>query len=135
MKSVAIFAAALVLSFLVGGLALQAIVESVRADQGFIIAYIALPPLVAASLVILGLALGLVRTRRGVDVTAAGLALFFTVSGLSLAALEWLSAPNAGIGRRGAVLIGAIALGSLVAVAIQWLLVRRLAEARPVGEG
>ena len=135
MKSVAIFAAALVLSFLAGGLALQAIVESVRADQGFIIAYFALPPLVAASLVVHGLALGLVGTRRGVDVTAAGLALFFTASGLSLAALEWLTAPNAGIGRRGGVLIVAIAVGSLVAVLVQWLLVRRLVAARPAGEG
>ncbi|WP_439576147.1 hypothetical protein [Phreatobacter sp.] len=135
MRSIVTFAAALLLSLLAGGVALQIIVERVRADESFILAFFALPVLAVAFLVVLGLALGLVRTRRGVDVTAAGLGLFLVVAGLSLAVLEWLSAPTAGIGSRGAVLIGAIAAGSLVAVAVQWLMLRRLAAQPAAGEG
>lgn len=135
MRSVLTFAAALLVSLLAGGLALQFIVERVRADEAFILAYMTLPLLVIASLFILALTLGLVRTRRGVDMAASGLALFFLAAGTGLSALDWLSAPTTQIGNRGVALIGAIAAGALVAVAVQWLMIRRLGSGPAAGQG
>jgi hypothetical protein len=135
MKSVAIFAAALVLSLLAGGGVLQLVAESVRPDETFVVAYLLLPPLVMANLLILALTLRLMGTHRGVDLAAVGLALFFLAAGIGLSALEWLSAPTMQIGHRGVVLIAAMAAGCLAALAIQWLMIRRLGSRPAAGQG
>jgi hypothetical protein len=135
MKSVAIFAAALVLSLLAGGGVLQLVAESVRPDETFVVAYLVLPLLVMANLAILALTLILMGTHRGVDLAAVGLALFFLAAGIGLSALEWLSAPTMQIGHRGVVLIAAMAAGCLAALAIQWLMIRRLGSRPAAGQG
>lgn len=135
MKSVAMFAAALVLSLLAGGGVLQLVAESVRPDQTFVVAYMVLPLLVIANLSILALTLRSMGTRRGVDLAAFGLALFFLAAGIGLSALEWLSAPTMQIGNRGVVLIAAMAASGLAALAVHWLMIRRLGSRAAAGRG
>lgn len=134
MKTFFVFLGAFLLSAFAGGLVVQSVAVWAKGTEEYILAFAALPMIAVISIVVVWLVYVIGRSRRGLDIAAVSMIAVLALLALAATGFDYASVGMRALRQTGP-LMGSIAVGGSLAIAIQWWLVGRRKKRLMAGEG